>query len=152
MLAYRRNHLRLPSRGRKRKPKEKSKAKETKTEKEEARESGPDPPVWDEDPGTLKAYRRELRHWMKDNGLEDSDEDDDKKDDVKPDKPSSALAAEPTIASEWEAMTKRLAEVSRKRDIPGSGDHSMLPSGAQTPKGSSKGTGKQAGKASGSRR
>ena len=134
------------------KPKEKSKAKETKTEKEEARESGPDPPVWDEDPGTLKAYRRELWRWMLENGLEDSEEDDDKKGEAKVDNPSSASAAEPTIASEWEAMTKRLAEVSRKRNIPGSGDHSMLPSGAQTPKGSSKGTGKQAGKASGSRR
>ena len=88
---------------------------------------------------------------MLENGLEDSD-DDAKKDEVKQEKPSSALAKEPTIASEREAMTRRLAEVSRKRNTPGSGDHSMLPSGAQTPKGSSKGTRKLASKASGSRR
>ena len=85
-------------------------------------------------------------------GLEDSEEDDDKKGEANVDNPSSASAAEPTIASEWEAMTKRLAEVSRKRNTPGSGDQSMVPSGVHTPKGTSKGTGKEAGKASGSRR
>ena len=92
-----------------------------------------EPPVWDGDAGTLKAYQSTLRQWMADNAISESSEDEAKKEESGDDKMKPEVKTEAgTPETEWELLQNKLKELEKKRSQPEHGED-MPTSGTTTP-------------------
>ena len=107
-----------------------------------------EPPTWDGDPGTFKAYTRALKRWTTEqrllhNIISSSSEEDEEKGEKKTEEKGEKSSTEDTgagvlsSAGEWELLNEKLGKVEaeRKRKEASSEDASMQPSRASSPRG-----------------
>ena len=76
-----------------------------------------EPPTWDGEAGTLKAYQRMVKKWLEENEIESESEESDEA----PAKEKSSTMDVGNATGEWALLQSKLQELARKRGEPATG-------------------------------